>query len=50
MGGCGVCKAKKTSGTVVTAEPNCLTERERSEGYVLTCCTYADDGLVVRDY
>lgn len=50
MGGCGACKVKKTAGTVVAAEPNCLTERERAEGYVLTCCSYADDGLVVADY
>lgn len=50
MGGCGACKVKKTAGTVVTAEPNCLTQRERAEGYVLTCCSYADDGLVVADY
>ncbi|MFN8644676.1 MAG: ferredoxin--NADP reductase [Candidatus Binatia bacterium] len=50
MGGCGACKVKKAAGTVVSAEPNCLSERERAEGYVLTCCSYADDGLVVADY
>lgn len=50
MGGCGACKVKKLEGTVVTAEPNCLSERERAEGFVLTCCSYADDGLVVADY
>ena len=50
MGGCGACKVKKSAGTVVTAEPNCLSEQERAEGYVLTCCSYADDGLVVADY
>ena len=35
---------------MVTAEPNCLGERERAEGYMLTCCSYADDGVVVADY
>lgn len=50
MGGCGACKVKKTAGTVVSAEPNCLTEGERAEGWVLTCCSYADDGVVLADY
>lgn len=50
MGGCGACKVKTVAGTVVSAEPNCLSERERADGYVLTCCSYADDGLVVADY
>lgn len=50
MGGCGACKVKKSAGTVVTGEPNCLTDAERAEGYVLTCCSYADDGLVVADH
>lgn len=50
MGGCGACKVKKTSGTVVAPEPNCLTDRERADGYVLTCCSYADDGLVLADH
>ncbi len=50
MGGCGACKVKKSAGTVVTAEPNCLSARERAEGWVLTCCSYADDGLVVADH
>jgi len=50
MGGCGACKVKKAEGTVVAAEPNCLSERERADGWVLTCCSYADDGLVVADH
>lgn len=50
MGGCGACKVKKSAGTVVTAEPNCLTDAERAEGYVLTCCSWADDGLVIADH
>lgn len=50
MGGCGACKVKKSAGTVVAAEPNCLSDAERAEGWVLTCCSYADDGLVVADH
>ena len=29
MGGCGACKVRKASGTVVMSEPNCLSEDER---------------------
>ncbi len=37
MGGCAECKCKLREGEVVMEEPNCLTEEERSEGWVLTC-------------
>ena len=47
MGGCGACKVKKSSGTVVMSEPNCLTEREREDGYVLACCCYADTPVTI---
>jgi ring-1,2-phenylacetyl-CoA epoxidase subunit PaaE len=47
MGGCGACKVKKLSGTVVTSEPNCLSEHERAQGYVLTCCSYADSSVTI---
>lgn len=50
MGGCGACKIRKLEGTAISAEPNCLTEGERAEGYVLSCCSYAGDGLVLADY
>lgn len=39
MGGCGACKVKLVSGAVQAEEPNCLTPRERSEGWVLSCCS-----------
>lgn len=39
MGGCAACKCKLTEGEVVMDEPNCLTERERDEGFVLACST-----------
>ncbi|WP_161569520.1 flavin reductase family protein [Veronia nyctiphanis] len=36
-GGCGECKMKLISGQVRHQEPNCLTESERADGFVLTC-------------
>jgi len=50
MGGCGACKVKKRSGTVVMSEPNCLSDAERAAGYLLTCCSYADTGVVIENY
>jgi ferredoxin-NADP reductase len=50
MGGCGACKVKKSGGDVVMSEPNCLTEREREEGYLLACCCYADTPLTIENH
>jgi ferredoxin len=50
MGGCGACKVKKQSGTVVMSEPNCLSETEREAGYVLACCAYADSDVVIENH
>jgi ferredoxin-NADP reductase len=50
MGGCGACKVKKASGSVVMSEPNCLSEAERDAGYVLACCTYADSDVVIENH
>lgn len=36
MGGCGACRVKG-AGQLVMDEPNCLSEAERAEGYVLSC-------------
>jgi ring-1,2-phenylacetyl-CoA epoxidase subunit PaaE len=47
MGGCGACRVKKSGGDVVTSEPNCLTDRERDEGYILACCSYADGEVTI---
>lgn len=41
MGGCAACKVRLVDGDVVQEEPNCLTESERAEGYVLACCSRA---------
>ena len=50
MGGCGACRVKKSGGEVVTSEPNCLTDRERDEGYVLACCSYADGNVTIENH
>jgi ferredoxin-NADP reductase len=47
VGGCGACRVKLVSGVVTMDEPNCLTEAERREGYVLTCVGRPDTGCVV---
>ena len=48
MGGCAACKGRLVAGEVVMEEPNCLTARERDEGYVLTCCAHpTSDGVRV---
>ena len=37
MGGCAACKCKVVEGEVRMDEPNCLSDAERAEGWVLTC-------------
>lgn len=37
MGGCGACRIKLTAGEVALDAPNCLTDRERADGWVLAC-------------
>ena len=49
MGGCGACKVK-VHGRVVSAEPNCLGEKEKAEGHVLACCSYADGEVTLPDF
>lgn len=50
MGGCGACRLRKASGVVVASEPNCLSERERDDGYVLACCSYADGDVTIENH
>jgi ferredoxin-NADP reductase len=50
MGGCGACKIRKSSGTVVMGEPNCLSDAERASGWLLACCAYAESDLVIEGY
>jgi ferredoxin-NADP reductase len=49
MGGCGACKVRRSAGTVVMSEPNCLSDAERAAGYLLACCSYADADVVIED-
>lgn len=37
LGGCGACRVRLASGSVSMGEPNCLSEQEKQEGYVLAC-------------
>ncbi|WP_329225333.1 2Fe-2S iron-sulfur cluster-binding protein [Streptomyces sp. NBC_00111] len=37
VGNCGECVVRLREGEVTQGEPNCLTPRQRAEGYVLTC-------------
>jgi ring-1,2-phenylacetyl-CoA epoxidase subunit PaaE len=49
MGGCGACKVK-ARGKVVHREPNCLSDREREEGWILACCAHGDGKVEISDY
>ena len=37
MGGCGACRIELRSGEVELDDPNCLSDGERAQGYVLCC-------------
>ncbi len=37
MGGCGACRVRLEDGQVEMEEPNCLSQAEREQGYVLAC-------------
>ncbi|MFE2057019.1 2Fe-2S iron-sulfur cluster-binding protein [Streptomyces sp. NPDC059446] len=37
VGNCGECTVRLREGEVTQGEPNCLTPRQRAEGYVLAC-------------
>lgn len=37
IGNCGECMVKLRAGEVAQNEPNCLTTRQKADGYVLTC-------------
>lgn len=37
MGGCAECKTRVIRGETVMLEPNCLSEEERAQGWVLAC-------------
>jgi ferredoxin len=37
LGGCGTCRARLVAGSVVSEEPNCMSEEERAAGFILPC-------------
>jgi 2Fe-2S type ferredoxin len=37
VGGCGTCRVKVADGSIAQDEPNCLSEEEHEQGYVLAC-------------
>nr|WP_240678796.1 2Fe-2S iron-sulfur cluster-binding protein [Streptomyces sp. SID4937] len=37
VGNCGDCMVRLRGGEVTQSEPNCLTERQKADGYVLAC-------------
>ncbi len=39
MGGCAACKVQLLDGEIVADEPNCLTDAEKAQGWVLACCS-----------
>ena len=47
LGGCGACKVKCVEGNVVMSEPNCLLDKERNDGYVLACVSFAASSVRV---
>lgn len=47
LGGCAACKVHVLSGTVVTPEPNCLTEQEKACNACLPCIARATSAVVL---
>ncbi len=48
VGGCGTCRVRLVSGRVEMSEPNCLSDEERREGYVLACVSRPEGAVSVR--
>ena len=47
-GTCGKCKVKILSGNVKTEDPyGVISDKEKSEGYVLACCTSIYEDVVI---
>lgn len=48
-GACGSCKCKKVSGTVThgTHQQKALSDAEEADGFVLTCCGFAQSDVVL---
>ncbi|WP_345982316.1 2Fe-2S iron-sulfur cluster-binding protein [Streptomyces sp. DSS69] len=51
VGNCGDCMVRLRDGEVAQSEPNCLTERQQGDGYVLACvgCPLSEVTLDIAD-
>ncbi|MFD3974206.1 2Fe-2S iron-sulfur cluster-binding protein [Streptomyces cyaneofuscatus] len=51
VGNCGDCMVRLKVGEVAQSEPNCLTERQKADGYVLACggCPLSEVTLDIAD-
>ncbi|MFE3171155.1 2Fe-2S iron-sulfur cluster-binding protein [Amycolatopsis sp. NPDC059090] len=47
VGNCGECLVRLRSGEVATKQPNCLTPRQRADGYVLACVSCPRSAVVI---
>ncbi|MBT0769914.1 2Fe-2S iron-sulfur cluster binding domain-containing protein [Kineosporia sp. J2-2] len=47
VGNCGECVVKLLGGRVRMSEPNCLSEAQKADGYVLTCVGRANSEITV---
>ncbi len=47
VGGCGTCRVRVLQGDLAMDEPNCLSDQERAEGYVLACIARPTSPCVV---
>ncbi|MBB1154746.1 2Fe-2S iron-sulfur cluster-binding protein [Amycolatopsis dendrobii] len=47
VGNCGECLVRLRSGEVAMKQPNCLTPRQRADGYVLACVSCPRSDVVV---
>ncbi|WP_185981545.1 ferredoxin--NADP reductase [Skermania sp. ID1734] len=47
VGGCAACKIRVIRGAVTIDEPNCLSDQERADGYILSCSAYAQESAVL---
>ncbi|GHC89582.1 hypothetical protein GCM10010349_77560 [Streptomyces flavofungini] len=47
VGTCGECMVRLRAGQVTQAEPHCLTDRQKADGYVLACTSCPLSTMVV---
>jgi ferredoxin len=47
MGGCGTCRSKLLEGQVDLKQPNCLSDEEAAQGYILPCVSRPLESVVL---